>query len=285
MEQAEQGRIRADEPTQTRPEELAADQAGRSCSCGRARGGRSRRCCALCGNGRGEHTVACAIRQMTTAPLAPVGPPPLCTVPRGWNRISAGARVDHARLVQEVDQMSAGDGPWDYGMLAGGLYFAEVGLGYRVLTWEDVARGWSTFNACQVGSIQKAFHTFAAGQIERAGFELSARLPDREWLEAKGAECREWRYGSGRFADGCEFDYPFPDKIVIGRLARVSPEIAEKLRRGYEDVGSPWGRSDFALELYLWHKGQAAGARELVRCRWDGERMLQIGPATDDRAG
>lgn len=177
------------------------------------------------------HDVGAAlVSEPDALPLAPLGPPPLCVVPRGHG-------IDH-------------DAPLDYGHLDPfvellGLYGPD---GARPgVTWRELARG---ARDLAEGASPEIHERHALSIFRAAGVDLDAVVPDD--LAERGRLCREWRTATGRFADGKPFRLPMALKVAKGWPAELKAKFVEV----YRGAGAPWGDTETAAFLYVWEAGR-----------------------------
>lgn len=211
---------------------------------------------------------------MSARAMAPLGPPPLCTVPRGWDRIPEALTYDsdpeaYKKAVHDrIDAHPLND----WGFLDAMVALAEQGLGRRPATWGEAAEGCSgMFGEEHIRRVRKC--GFWTQKFTSVGLSPDTPLPDHGSLQELGTLCRHWRNGTGPFADGCEYELPLAMQIWEG----YRPELRAKFMAIYEDAGAPWGRTEVAAALYLEHAGEESIRRTAKPCRRDGERFVTRG--------
>jgi hypothetical protein len=199
-------------------------------------------------------------------PLAPLGPPPLCTAPRGFGRLPKTTDMEVFKAA--VDAQHAVNLPDDWGNL-----YAQVELA-RI--WErmgETDRHPTTWGelADTIGEVWdrqgKRLDGRSSVEAERAnllhvGLDLDAEFPSD--LNELARRCWDWRYGTGQFADGCAYRLPMSLRI----WERLPEPIRGKMVALYEGADSPWGRTEEAAVMYLWHSGESGLRLQLMV--WEG---------------
>jgi hypothetical protein len=191
-------------------------------------------------------------------PVAPLGPPPFCVVPRGFDRGPDGP-FDLERSRAFFAEREATDVPQHYGYFFSMAGLAEEHLGRWPATWGEVVAGAGVWLAGKWGSaveqsrMEEIGRSVLTDQMQRAGLRLEEPTPSWTWLREAGGLCHEWTRARGRFADGCS--YRLPHSMEVWEALRDQPQDA--LVRCYEDAGAPWGHTREAAALYLWNAGGA----------------------------
>lgn len=197
----------------------------------------------------------------TVLPLAPLGPPPLCVVPRGWDRcpLRYDDSADDYRAWH--DSRSAAEVPFDWGNLLSVAEIGEINLGRRPATWREAAEWWGVMGDEPLAvRWREALRDQALAGMEAVGIDQAAPLPGAAWLKEMGDLCHEWRGGNRRFADGCEYQLPLPLAAVAGWPESVRALFVE----AYEDAGAPWGHTAEAALLYIHHVGMVESGRSAL---------------------
>lgn len=196
-------------------------------------------------------------RNLQPLQVAPIGPPPLCSVPRGYGYLAGAV---HA--------------PWHWGMLYPMLdnaraYAEHLGRPMPV-TWGDVVNLTTDRPGVEPTSDGRVpfADTFRRIFME-AGVKLDEAPPSN--IEELAALCHEWVWAEGRFEDGCRFSTPEISDTWVG----YTYPTVECVTEAYRAIGSPLGDRDVDVYRYF-DVALRGGYLPEYRHRWDGQRFVPI---------